>query len=503
MDKLTNLQFLDLLYQKNIQISIKDERLQISAPTGVLDAQLRAELARRKPDLLAFLEKTKASTEFIAPRAKDAVRIPQTPIQQGFWLIDHYQPGNVAYNIPEAFLLETPADIGVLQKAVNELLRRHEILRTSFHEQDGDLFQSVSVEAPTVVGSTDLSSYPEAECHRELQRLIREQARQPFDLKQPPLIRFHLFLLDHQRSVFFLNIHHIIADRKSVNILYEELMALYRARAENKTADLPLLSVQYADYALWAANQMNTELIEKQLRYWKRKLAGIPPFLELPHSRPYPQTRTSWGATIPLTIPASLQDSLKKIGREESATPFMTFLAAFAMLLYIYSGSEDFCIGSPATLRKQASMEQMVGVFVNMLTFRCQPTQENNFRKFVRQIRNTALEAYDNSDLPFQKLVSSMKPDRRSQRSPVFQILFGFEPYVQRTGQIAQIDTEPGTARYDLTLNLAETGAGISGSIEYCTDIFDEGDIRKLIQGLSMVEAIALEPNRQLSEFMA
>jgi hypothetical protein len=502
MQKLTDSQFLEVLSRKNIRIHSKDGRLQISAPTGALDSELHAELVRRKSALLALLEKSDASAQPLMARDKSS-KIPQTPAQQGLWLIDHHEPGNVAYNIPEAFLINAYVDLNALQEAVNQLLMRHEILRTSFHEDDGDLFQSISSEAKADVGFTDLSVLPEANRDHTLRALIREHARRPFDLQLAPLARFHLFRLDEQKHILFLNIHHIISDRKSVDILREELVALYQGARSNEPAHLPELPVQFADYAVWTARQMDGKVVEKQIGYWKRKLAGVPPFLELPHSHPYPKKRTSWGARLPVTIPASLRGLLDNVASEEGATPFMTYLAVFALLLFLYSGCEDFCIGSPITDRRQVATERMTGLFLNMLAFRCQLTQEYSFREVLRRIRDTALEAYDNSDAPFQKLVRALKPDRRFQRAPIFQVLFGFESYLQHREDSSSIHTEPGTARYDLALNLVEIATGISGSLEYCTDLFDEDDIARLAQGLAIAHDAAREPDLSISEIMS
>jgi hypothetical protein len=500
MNKLTNSQFMELLSRKNIRIHSKDGRLQVSAPTGAIDSQLHTELARRKSDLLALLEKPESDVQPLSARPKDGQRIPQTPAQQGLWLIEHHEAGNVAYNIPEAFLINTHVELIALQEAVNQLLVRQEMLRTSFHEDDGDLFQDVSAEAKAEVGFTDLSLLPEANRDQILRKMIRDHARQPFDLRRPPLARFHLFRLGEHEHVLFLNIHHIISDRKSVDIIREELVALYQEIISNEPASLPQLPLQFADYAIWMTKQMDGKAIEKQIGYWKRKLAGVPPFLELPHSNPYPKKRTSWGATLPVTIPVSLRALLDKVATEENATPFMTYLAVLALLLYLFSGSEDFCIGTPITERRHVATERMVGLFFNMLAFRCQLTPENSFREILGRVRETALEAYDHSDVPFQKLVRALKPDRRFQRAPIFQVTFGFESHLHTRTDLLQIHTEPGTARYDLTLNLVENRDGISGSFEYCTDLFDESDIVKLAQGLAIVHEAAREPDRSISE---
>lgn len=494
IDKLSDLEFLDLLRKKDIQITAKDRRLQINAPSGALEGGLREELLSRKAGLLAYLERYSAPSDSIKRREEKA-RIPQTPLQQGLWLIDHYSPGNVAYNIPEAFWVDAHIDIAALQCAIDRLLIRHEILRTSFHEEEGELFQSVSSLVESPIGFTDLSPYAEPERSELLRKMIREQAQQPFDLKKAPLVRFHLFAFGSSTSVFLLNIHHIIADRKAIDVMYEELLVLYESELNNEPSQLPPLEVQYGDYAIWVSEQMASKSIEKQLKYWQRKLTGLPPFLDLPHSLPYPSSRTSWGNTLPIHISPALQSDLKLIAQEERASAFMSFMAIFAILLHVYSGAEDFCIGSPSTLRKQAPTERMVGVFVNTLPFRCQITQEDTLRELVRRIRNTALEAYENNDIPFQKLVSVLKLDRKSQRSPLFQVLMGFESYKGSTKLARQLDTEPGTARYDLSLNFVEAQQGVSASLEYCTDIFTPTDMEILGQGLSIAERAAKRPD--------
>jgi len=501
MDKLTTSQFLSSLQKRQISIGVKDGRLQINAPAGAIDSQLHAELLRRKPELLAFL---KASTSFyqpLTPRETDSGRIPQTPAQQGLWLVNHHDPGNVAYNIPEAFLIETEIDRVAIQNSINQLLARHQILRTGFFEEDGDLFQSISEEAEADVEFIDLSSFPEHERDQRLRDMIGEQARKPFDLKRPPLLRVVLFQLHQQKHALYWCIHHIVADRKSLDVLLEELIALYQAATGSEPANLPDNSLQYADYAVWSTKRMNSEAIEKQIRYWKRKLTGTPPFLELPHTHPYPKRRTSWGAALPFAIPDSLRKSLDQLGLEERATPFITFLATLALLLHLSSGAEDFCIGSPITNRTDMVTERMIGPFVNMLAFRCQLTPEHTFREILRRIRDTAIEAYDNSEVPFQKLVRALKPDRRSGRSPIFQVMLGFESYQPTTRVLRQINTNPGTARYDLTLNLIENGREITGSFEYCTDIFDESDIKNLIGKFAIVLKIAEQPDRPISSF--
>ena len=508
MQELTTVQFINLLRLRNIDVHAKEGRLQIHAPAGAVDAQLRGELTRRKGDLLLTLQATAAVQMPIpvAP-AERTGKIPQTHAQQGLWLIDHFDPGCVAYNIPVAYSVQGPFDPAALQTAVDQMLVRHESLRTFFYEEDGDdeedgdLFQAVDSKANTIVEFTDLSDISEANRDQALETLIREQARRPFDLHQAPLVRFHLFRLTEQRHVVFYNIHHIIADRRSLTILWEELSTLYQAAVRKETDTLPNLPIQYADYAVWAAKHLTDGRMQKQVLYWKTKLAALPAYLELSGDRLYPEKRTPWGETAAIVIDASLRDLLRKIAQQEGATMFMTLLAAFAVLLYRKSGKEDFCIGSPSTLRKHVETESIIGLFVNMLIFRCDLAGEPSFRDVLRRMRTTALEAYENSDVPFQELVRTVKLERRSLRSPFFQVMFGFDSEDGgQPGSLIQMDTKPGTARFDLTLQLTERANGIDGSFEYCTDLFDETDMTAMSgRFVALLREIAAYPDRSVS----
>jgi hypothetical protein len=501
MQELTNAEFLSLLRHRNIDVSARDGRLRINAPAGVLDAPLRAELTRRKSDLLRLIGSADARSSAgpLAP-GRRTEKIPQTHAQQGLWLIDHFDPGHIAYNIPEAFFVKGPIDLQALQRAVDRLLSRHETLRTSFYEEDGELFQAVAPAVQAPVEFTDLSVLTTGDRDQALYTLIREQAGRPFDLSQPPLVRFHLFRLAEQRHAIFFNIHHIIADRRSLNILCEELDALYQAVIRNETAHLPALPIQYADYAIWVTQQLADEAMEKQLQYWKIKLAEVPEYMELHGRRAYPEKRAPWAATTPVVVSAALRDSLSNIAQQESATLFMTLLAAFAVLLYRHSGKEDFCIGSPITHRKQIETEHLIGLFVNMLVFRCQMDGNPSFRDVLRRVRTTALEAYENSDVPFQELVRVLKPDPRSLRSPFFQVMFGFDSdMAARPSSFLHIDTKPGTARFDLILQLSENPHGIFGSFEYCTDLFDEPMVAQLAdEFVALLGTVSANPDRSI-----
>jgi Condensation domain/TubC N-terminal docking domain len=496
--ELTTTQFVALLRERGIEIQERAGRLAVSAKSGVVDGLLRAELQRRKSDLLKLLTTAKEAPHKspLLPSKRDG-RIPLTMSQQGIWLVGHFDPGNVAYNIPEAFV-SGPMDLGVVQKTVDLLIARHEIFRTGVHEEDGELYQSIAPEAHTLVGSTDLTSLPEAEADRQCRVLITEYARRPFDLTHPPLLRFHVFRVTPSRDVTFLNIHHIIADRQATLVLREEFIAAYQALAANTTPNLPPLFLQYADYAIWAAEQLLSNRMKTQVEYWKQRLNGLPPHLELPLSHPYPSQLSGDGDTVSFELPASVRETLGQIGREAGATPYMTFLAAFALLVARFSGQRDFCIGSPVTQRTHAETQRMIGVFMNMVPFRVQLDAEQSFRDLVRQVRATALEAFEHSDVPFQTLVRALRFNRRSLRTPIFQVMFGFDPATPSRVAAPQIDTRPGTARYDLSLVLTDSTTGIvSGYLEYRTGLFDRAEIAGLVkQFVDLVGEVAEAPDR-------
>jgi hypothetical protein len=490
--------FLILLGRKKIHLRASDGRLVVNAPAGALDDRLRAEIKRRKADLLAVLETPGgASPEPSLLPATRGERIPLTSSQQGMWLIDHFDPGNVSYNIPQAFRIDSSLDIDLLQKSIDLVIARQEILRTSFHEEEGELYQTIAPSAETLVGVTDLTSLPEEEAETEARTRIREHGRQRFDLRQPPLLRCHCFRITPARGLLFLNIHHIIADLQSLSILCEELAVCYRALSEDRAPELPALTLQFADYAIWAAAQMGSDRVQSQLQYWKQKLDGLPPYLELPVKGSYPERRSAWGATVTFEVSSPASRSLVAVGRQSGATPFMTFLAAYALLIARFSGQRDFCIGSPVTQRKQSETQRMTGLFVNMVAYRIQFGPQPSFRDVLGQVRTTALEAYEQSDVPFQTLVRALRFNRRSPRSPIFQVMFGFEPFTPSDLSLPQIDTDPGTARYDLSLLLAELADGtLLATFEYRTDLFDQAEIAPLAnQFVKLLQQVAENPD--------
>jgi amino acid adenylation domain-containing protein len=496
MEQLSDLEFLRTLKERGIDVKASDGRLRINAPVGAVTKPLQEELLRRKSQLLALLTQSQAPS----PRgAERSAKLPLTYEQEAIWLMERFHPGTPAYSIPEAFLFEFPVDRELLSKSIDYLLQRHEILRSTIAEEDGQAYQTVAETLHVPIGFTDLSMMEASYRDEEMLKLIRQMSRIPFELKQCPLIRCHLFRLAPTRHVAFVNVHHILTDRESMDILQYEIAVIYGALASGRAIDLPPLPIQYGDYAIWERIH-SVRLHDKQSEYWKNKLLDVPTHLELPFSRPRPSTQTFAGDNEPFIIPTSLAAELRKLAQSHNASLYMLLLAAFSALLTRYTGKHDFCIGSPISGRNLTETERLIGLFVNTVILRCQPASEQPFRELLKQVRDTALEAYSNSDIPFQRLVAELHPLRDPGSSPFFQIMFALDSLRDKgPGDSSQIDTEPGVAKFDLTLQLSESGGAITGHFEYRTDLFDRDSIRRFGDSfLVLLESIVSDPDRAI-----
>jgi amino acid adenylation domain-containing protein len=504
LNDLNDLDFLRTLRERGIEVRAGEGRLRINAPAGAVTKALQEELLRRKSQLLILLDPA-ASPQLV--HHAGATTVPLTHAQESIWLVERFYPGTPAYSIPEAFLLDMPVDREILREAMRQLLGRHEILRSYIREINGQAVQQIMPETDEMalpLGYTDLSPLDEAAREAALHTQIRQMARIPFDLMQSQLqsllIRCHLFRLTPSRHVAFVNVHHIISDRQSMEILQREIGILYLALASKRPHGLPPLPIQFADYAIWERERAPA-LHTNQFAYWKTKLANTPGHLELPFSKPRPSMQTFAGDIEPFAIPEPLAASLRQLAQSHNASLYMLLLAAFATLLHRYTGKDDFCIGSPISGRNRAETEPLIGLFVNALVLRCQPQPTQTFRQLLHQVRDTALEAYAHSDVSLQRLVAELHPERDPGSSPFFQIMFALDSFPKDAPKgPAQIDTEPGVAKFDLTLQLSESGAAVSGHFEYRIDLFDKGDIRRFDDNfLALLEEIAHKPDEPIA----
>jgi amino acid adenylation domain-containing protein len=438
-------------------------------------------------------------------RRQDTGSLPLSFAQQRLWFIDQLLPNNPAYNIPAVVRIEGVLNRKALQQGLSEVVRRHEALRTTFAVVEGQPIQVIALPEPFPLPLLDLQSQPETERAAEVDRLATEEAQRPFDLTRGPLIRASLLRLAEKTHVLLLTMHHIVSDGWSIGVAVRELAALYLAFASGQPAALPELPIQYADFALWQRQRMQGEILERQLVYWKQQLAGAPPMLELPASRPRPARQTFRGARQPFVLPMRLYEELLALSQREAVTLFMTLLAAFQTLLHRYTGEDDILVGSPIANRTRPEIEGLIGFFVNTLVLRTDLSGDPPFRELLARVREVTLGAYAHQDLPFEKLVEELQPERSLDHTPLFQVMFVLQnapwPAIDMPALTLRIeDGETATAIFDLTLSIRETGQGLLGSFEFSTDLFDPDTIERMLEHFqSLLEGIVADSEQRLS----
>jgi amino acid adenylation domain-containing protein len=431
---------------------------------------------------------------------------PLSFAQQRLWFLDQLEPGNPLYNVPCAVRITGPLDVAALEHSINEIIRRHEILRTRFTTEGGQAVQVIAPLLTIPLPVTELVKLPQLEREAKAEKLAAEEARRSFNLGAGPLMRANLLRLAPQQHVLLLNIHHIASDETSSEIIVRELVALYEAFTQGKSSPLPELKMQYADYAAWQRGWLQGESLELELKHWRSRLQGAPAVLELPTDRPRPAAQSFRGANESLILDATVSDALKGLSQREGTTLFMTLLAAFKALLSRYTGQEDIVVGSPFTNRQRAEVEGLIGFFVNTVPLRTDLSGGLTFHQLLKRVKETALEAYDHRELPFEKLVEELRPERNLSYNPLFQILFAVQNSVPPIEQVAGItlhlqDVDTDTAKFDLTCTVIPKEDGFTTNFEYNTDLFDVGTIRRMIDSFhSILEAVARNPETLLAE---
>ncbi|HEY5705995.1 MAG TPA: amino acid adenylation domain-containing protein [Terrimicrobiaceae bacterium] len=431
-------------------------------------------------------------------------RVPLSFAQQRLWFSDQYEPNSSIGNMPSALGLKGPLNLGALEQSFNEIIRRHESLRTTFSSLEGKAVQVIAPSLRISLDVVDLRDHAQGE--EEAMRLAQEEARRPFDLARGPLFRSKLLRLGEDDHVLLLTMHHIVSDGWSMGIFSRELSVLYRALVTGESSALPELPIQYADFAVWQREWLKGEVLERQLSYWKKQLAGAPVRLELPTDRPRPAVQSFHGARQTMALPQALTNGLKALSRQEGVTLFMTLLAAFQTLLHRHSGENDIVVGSPIAGREHTQIEGLIGFFVNTLALRTDFSGDPSFRELLARVRTVALDAYSHQDLPFEKLVEALHPHRNSSHSPLFQVFFALQndPLTKLTLAGLTVDrrrVDRETATFDLSLVMTERTGCLNASIEYNTDLFDGTTITRMIGHFqALLEGIASNPNGRLSE---
>ncbi|MFN0165021.1 MAG: non-ribosomal peptide synthetase [Bryobacteraceae bacterium] len=462
-----------------------------------------AELAGKAVAELSPQEKRLRLAELMKKKAGVPRTVPLSFAQQRLWFLDQLSPGNAFYNVDTALPLDFAVDVKTLEKCLNEIVRRHEGLRTTFRAVGGEPVQVVAPSLRVTVPLVDLQPLPEPERLAEAHKLANREAQQPFDLSAGPLIRATLLRLAASRHILLLTIHHIVADGWSLEVFFKELNTLYSAFCDGEPSPLPPLPIQYSDYALWQRQWLQGDELQSRLDYWKRQLADLPA-LELPCDHPRPAIQTYCGAFQPIALSTRLTGDLKALSQAEGATLFMTMLAAFQVLLSRYSGQDDIAVGTPIAGRNRVELESLVGFFVNTLVMRTDLSGDPSFRQLLHQVRETALAAYAHPDLPFEMLVNELQPQRDLSRNPLFQVMFQF---LKLPSEADATDwTEPafevvrGTSIFDIALHVGEGPHGLAGNWEYSTELFDRATIVRMSAHLErLLEEAVANPDRPVS----
>jgi aspartate racemase len=447
----------------------------------------------------------KAEYVAIQPTARDA-ELPLSFAQESLWLEDQFAPGKATYNLPVAVSLKGLLNVEALEESFNEILRRHEILRTTFPEVDGRPVQVVVAPARLRLPVVDLGLLPPAEREAEAQRIGVEEARQSFDLSRGPMMRAGLLRLDAQEHVLLLTFHHIVYDAWSAGVFVREIAALYEALSQGWSSPLAELPIQYADYAHWQRGWLKGEVLESMLRYWKQQLAGAPLLLKLPTDRPRPTAPSFRGGRQHFTLPGRLVEQLKALSRQEGVTLFMTLMAAFQILLARAAGQTDICVGVPIAGRNRVETEGLIGCFINTLVIRTQVTGNTKFIELLRGVRDTMLGAYAHQELPFEKVIEALQPERHATYMPYYQVMFDLAnaPSMQAVElphlTLSTTSADIGAAKMDMVVDLWESGDQAIGHVEYKADLFDPETIARLLGHFeTLLQSIVDRPDARVS----
>lgn len=441
----------------------------------------------------------------IVPVPRDR-EVPLSFAQQRLWFIDRLEPGNPVYNFPAAVRLKGPLNIVALRQSLNEIVRRHEALRTTFTIVDGRPVQVIAPFLALTLPIVDLREFSESEREAEVKRLVTSEAQRPFDLAEGPLVRATVLRLGEKEHVGLLTMHHIVSDGWSTGILIREMAILYEAFCSGRPSPLPGLPIQYADFAHWQRQWLAGEVLETQLAYWKRQLGEAPPLLEMPTDHPRPTVQTFRGAHQSLPIPNNISAGLKALGRQQGTTLFMTLLAVFKILLHCYTRQDDIILGTPIANRNRLETEGLIGFFVNTLVLRTDLSGDPDFRELLSRVREVCLGAYAHQDLPFERLVEELHLERNLSRNPLFQVMFVLQNAPLETLELPGLTLNPlevdsGTTHFDLTLHIADTGHELIATLAYNTDLFEAATIIRMLRHFqTLLETACAFPDRRLSE---
>jgi amino acid adenylation domain-containing protein len=506
LSTMTTADFLRRLRELDVRVETQDGQLRVDAPEDALSEDLKAELRARKSDLLSFLktaEQSSSSLPPVTPRQTDGPA-PLSYSQQRLWMLDQLLEGTVSYNLPTALRLTGPLDVNAIRQAVQHVVQRHDVLRIQVVSSNGTPYQQVTPGGPSTLRLIDLSRLSESEAGAQARASAQAEANRPFDLSTGPVWRGHLVRCAPDEHLVVFTIHHIATDGWSQERLVDELETAYRAFRRGEVPDLPDLPVQYTDYAAWQRTTLEEGEIDRQLTYWTEHLEGLSP-LELPTDYTRPPTSHHEGASCPIHIPGDLADQLRQLAREANASLFMVVAAAFSVLLHRLSGQDDVGIGFDVAGRQRPEVDPLIGFFANLLVLRTNLSAADTFRELLDQVRSRILRAQDHQDVPFEWVVNAIDPDRDLARLPLVQVQITFNSSTSQRDvdfpglEVSPVPAQTQSVRFDLDLQLTDTGAGaLQGRLEYSAEMFEADTAQSISEAFQTVlHEIASHPDRR------
>lgn len=471
---------------------------------------LKDDFSADKLELLALLleeEGIEASTTETIPPRKTNDNLPLSYAQQRLWFLQQLEPDNPFYNIPSALRLQGSLNVSILESCFNQIIQRHESLRTKFSSIDGQPVQIIEPELNLTLPIIDLSNLSVKEKEVEAQRLIDKEAQTPFNLAIPPLLRSCLLRLDDGEYILIFTMHHIVSDGWSTDILVSEIITLYKnLTCAHRASILPQLPIQYADYAIWQRQWLQKEVLTKQLDFWQQQLADIPSILPLPLDKPRPHIQSYRGTKQAFVISAKLTNALKSLSQRENCTLFMILLAAFKVLLSRYTATEDIVVGSPIANRNRTDIEDLIGFLVNTLVLRTNLAENPTFVELLARVKDCTLSAYANQDVPFDLVLDAIKSDRHLSHTPVFQVMFVLQNAPQSNIELPgltweSLEIEAKTTKFDLTLLIEETETELKACWEYNTDLFNPDTISRMsVHFQTLLTGITANPQQPIAQ---
>ncbi len=484
--------------------------------TSSYQSNLAQQLAALSPAKRSLLElrlmrknRRQSAQSMTIPRQPNRESAPLSYNQQGLWVLNQLMPGTSLYHTPMAVRLTGNLDVAALKNALDMVIARHDALRTTFGIVDGSPKQVVAKSLALDMPIIDLTEFPQPDRDTEAQRLLQDEAGRPFDLSQGPLIRSLLLRLAEREHILLVTTHHIVTDGWSVGIFQRQLSELYEAANDEQQSSLPQLPIQYPDYSIWQREWFEGDVYQSQLAYWKKQFATLPPVLELPvdHPRPSIQAyRAFRGAQHTISLSKQLTHDLKQLCRKENVTLFMTLMAAFQVLLHRYTGEDDIVVGTPIAGRQMPETEDLIGLFINTLAMRTSISGELTLRDLLGRVKEVALGAYAHQDLPFERLVKELQPERTLAHNPLFQVMFVLQSEDIQPLQLEGLEVEHFRvgnimANFDLTLDIVERDEQLVCLFESNADLFDSDTIERLMGHFqNLLEGIVANPEQKISE---